>query len=79
MPAHQKPGWDPVEFLQGEEESDALPDANLVKGSHGLVTTEASRDGLLVSSESHAWLAGREAGIRDADVSRLVLELFGLE
>ena len=79
IPAHRKPGWDPVEILQNAQDAGRRPDATLIKGSHGLVTTEASREGLLVSSESHAWLAGREAGIRDADVSQLVLELFGLE
>ncbi|HVJ84097.1 MAG TPA: alkaline phosphatase family protein [Caulifigura sp.] len=78
VPAHQKLGWDPVELLRNEQDSGRWPDATLIKGAHGLVTTEASRGGILVSSESHPWLAGRESGVRDTDVSRLVFELFGL-
>jgi predicted AlkP superfamily pyrophosphatase or phosphodiesterase len=74
---HRKPGVDPVELFAGADGKTPL-DATLVKGSHGSLESEASRDGVLVSSDAADWFAGKDGGIRDVDVSKLVFSLFGV-
>lgn len=75
---HRKPGYDPVEMFINMPARETPLDATLVKGSHGLITTEAARQSVLISSESAAWFSGKDGGIRDVDVSALVYELFGV-
>lgn len=74
---HRKPGYDPVELFLSSS-GDTPLDASLVKGSHGSLETEAARDGVLVSSDPADWFAGKDSGIRDVDVARLIFSLFGI-
>jgi len=75
---HRKPGYDPVELFSDSADGGTPLDATLVKGSHGSLDSEEAREGVLVSSEPADWFAGKEAGIRDVDVRRLVEHLFGV-
>jgi predicted AlkP superfamily pyrophosphatase or phosphodiesterase len=75
---HQKPGYDPVELFIDPASGGTPLDAALVKGSNGALDSEAAREGIFVSSEPADWFAGKDSGIRDVDVHRLVMSLFGL-
>jgi predicted AlkP superfamily pyrophosphatase or phosphodiesterase len=75
---HRKPGYDPVEMFINMPARETPLDATLVRGSHGLVATEAAHQSVLISSESAPWFSGKDKGIRDVDVSGLVLDLFGV-
>ena len=72
---HRKPGYDPVELFLSEA-GDTPLDAGLVKGSHGSLESEAARGGVLVSSDPADWFAGKDSGIHDVDVAKLVFSLF---
>ena len=74
---HRKPGYDPVELFADSAGRTPL-DATLVKGSHGSLESEAAREGVFVSSDAADWFAGKDGGIRDVDVSKLVFSLFGV-
>jgi hypothetical protein len=75
---HRKPGYDPVEMFIDMPSRQTPLDATLVKGSHGLVSSEAARQGVLVSSDA-ALLGDLPAdGLKDVDVAGLVFDAFGL-
>lgn len=75
---HRKPGYDPVEMFIDMPSRQTPLDATLVKGSHGLVSSEAARQGVLVSSDG-ALLGDVPAdGLKDVDVAGLVFDAFGL-
>jgi predicted AlkP superfamily pyrophosphatase or phosphodiesterase len=57
---------------------DPASDPALAKGSHGSLESEAAREGVLVSSDAADWFAGKDSGLRDVDIHRLVLSLFRL-
>jgi predicted AlkP superfamily pyrophosphatase or phosphodiesterase len=75
---HRKPGYDPVEMFINMPARETPLNATLVKGSHGSLETDESRQGVLIASEGTPWLSSREQGLRDVDVASLVLDLFGL-
>jgi predicted AlkP superfamily pyrophosphatase or phosphodiesterase len=74
---HRKPGYDPGELFVDASGQTPL-DATLVRGSHGSLELEASREGVFVSSDPADWFAGRDGGIRDVDVSKLIFSLFSV-
>jgi hypothetical protein len=73
---HRKPGYDPVEMFINLPERTTPLDASLVKGSHGYPADDASRRGVLLSSEANA-LAAKNS-FRDKDVASIVLNNFGV-
>ncbi|QDT55976.1 Type I phosphodiesterase / nucleotide pyrophosphatase [Caulifigura coniformis] len=75
--ARPRPGYDPLELFGDRQHARTTLDATLVKGSHGALDSEESREGVLVSSEPADWFAGKDAGISDIDVARLVTSLYG--
>jgi predicted AlkP superfamily pyrophosphatase or phosphodiesterase len=73
---HRKPGYDPVEmFIDLPTKSTPL-DAWLVQGSHGYPADHASRQTVLLCSDSTLFPAGSKQ-LRDVDVAGLVLRNFG--
>lgn len=68
---HQKPGYDPVELCVDMATRSIPLDATLIKGSHGYPADEASRQGILLSSNPLS-----RSSYRDVDVCGLLLERF---
>jgi predicted AlkP superfamily pyrophosphatase or phosphodiesterase len=75
---HRKPGYDPVEMFINMPARETPLDATLVKGSHGISSTEGSKQGVLIASKGSSWIGSREQGIQDTDVAGLVFDSFGL-
>ncbi|MCA9073919.1 MAG: alkaline phosphatase family protein [Planctomycetaceae bacterium] len=75
---HNKPGYDPVEMFIDMSSRQTPLDATLVRGSHGYPATDASRQGVLVSSDASTLNHASPSGLRDVDVAGIVLENFGV-
>lgn len=72
---HNKPGFDPVEVFIDMPSKQTPLDATLVKGSHGYPATDASRQGVLILSDSAACEADE---LRDVDVAGICLRNFDI-
>ena len=70
---HAKPGYDPVE-LHFDPATKGIPlDATRIRGSHGAPATDASQQGILISSQAGTLSAPHYA---DTDIAPLVLSNF---
>ncbi len=75
---HRKPGYDPVEmFIDMPSRSTPL-DATLVKGSHGYPADSASRQTVLIGSQSDIFAGCDSDSCRDTDVAGMIMRLFGV-
>jgi predicted AlkP superfamily pyrophosphatase or phosphodiesterase len=75
---HRKPGYDPVEMFLHMPSRQTPLDATLVKGSHGYPATDASRQGVLIASDSSCLGDASATALKDTDVAGLVLRNFGV-
>lgn len=75
---HRKPGYDPVEMFIDMPARQTPLNASLVKGSHGVLSHEAARRGVLISSDGGLLQSAPAAGLQDTDVAGLVLNSFGV-
>jgi predicted AlkP superfamily pyrophosphatase or phosphodiesterase len=75
---HRKPGYDPVEMFINMPSRQTPLDATLVKGSHGLVSHEAARGGVLISSDGNALRGVSSGGLHDMEVAGVVVRQFGV-
>lgn len=75
---HRKPGYDPVEMFINMPSRETPLDATLVKGSHGYPATGGSRRGVLVSSDRACLEDFSTSGVKDTDVTGIVLNNFGV-
>jgi predicted AlkP superfamily pyrophosphatase or phosphodiesterase len=75
---HRKPGYDPVELFINMPARETPLDATLVKGSHGLIPTEAAHQGVLVSTDAALLGSVSKDGLKDVDVAGLVFSAFGI-
>lgn len=71
---HRKPGYDPVELCFDMATMSVPLDATLIKGSHGVVSTETLAQGVLVASKG---IADLPKSIKDVELHDLVMRFFG--
>jgi len=75
---HRKPGYDPVEMFIDMPARQTPLNATLVKGSHGVLSHDAARRGVLISSDGGLLQSTPASGLKDTDVAGMILRSFGV-